>query len=68
MPLLRECGKWSTVNFNCPGGGALKGSLVEVCRQGFQSNPDSGLGGNLIFENTFFGHIRSQQGTVQEAK
>ena len=52
MPLLRECGKWSTVN--CPGRGgggegASKGSLVEVCRQGFQSNPDSGLGGNLIF-------------------
>ena len=53
MPLLRECGKWSTVN--CPqgggggGAGGLKGSLVEVCRQGFQSNPDSGLGRNLIF-------------------
>ena len=31
------------------GGGGLKGSLVEVCRQGFQSNPDSGLGRNLIF-------------------
>ena len=31
------------------GEGALKGRLVEVCRQGFQSNPDSGLGGNLIF-------------------
>ena len=31
------------------GGRGLKGSLVEVCRQGFQSNPDSGLGRNLIF-------------------
>ena len=31
------------------GGGALKGSLVVVCRKGFKSNPDSGLGGNLIF-------------------
>ena len=31
------------------GAGGLKGSLVEVCRQGFQSNPDSGLGRNLIF-------------------
>ena len=31
------------------GEGGLKGSLVEVCRQGFQSNPDSGLGRNLIF-------------------
>ena len=31
------------------GGGFNKGSLVEVCRQGFQSNPDSGLGRNLIF-------------------
>ena len=31
------------------GKGAPKGSLVEVCHQGFKSNPDSGLGGNLIF-------------------
>ena len=31
------------------GAGGHKGRLVEVCRQGFQSNPDSGLGRNLIF-------------------
>ena len=31
------------------GGGAHRGSVVVVWRQGFQSNPDSGLGGNLIF-------------------